>query len=45
MDIIGIITIVGAFAAVVGTVYAIRNSKGSILKKIDRKEAATDTTT
>lgn len=39
MDIIGIVTVIGAAAAVVGTIYAIRSSKGSILRRIDRKEA------
>ena len=38
MDIISIVTIIGAVAAVIGTVYAIQNSKGSILRRIDRKE-------
>lgn len=38
MDSISIVTIIGSVAAVVGTVYAIRNSKGSLLRRIDRKE-------
>ena len=39
MTVINLITILGAIAAIVGTIYAIRNSKGSILRRIDRKEA------
>ena len=39
MDIIGVVTVIGAAAAVVGTIHVIRSSKGSILRRIDRKEA------
>ena len=38
MSIIDILKIIGAVAAVVGTSYSIWNSKGSILRRIERKE-------
>ena len=36
---IDIVKIIGACAAIIGTCYTISNSKKSILRKIDRKEA------
>lgn len=38
MEIIDVVTVIGAAAAVIGIVFAIRNSKGNILRRIDRKE-------
>lgn len=39
MEIIDIVKIIGAIAAVVGTSYTVWNSKRSILRRIERKEA------
>ena len=39
MTFIDVIKVIGACAAIIGTCYSISNSKRSILRRIDRKEA------